>query len=120
MYDIYIVTMDTKLIISTLEAIYLIYTFHFMRTPLDFNILASPEHYLMKHAIGAEKTLRICPFGRIAIVPLIMLLLARNFMDIPHQYIVNAVAVAMVLSLVNLNALIYLTPIAIIEIWYYN
>jgi hypothetical protein len=49
-----------------------------------------------------------------------MLLLARNFMDIPHQYIVNAVAVAMVLSLVNLNALIYLTPIAIIEIWYYN
>ena len=112
--------MDTKLIMSALEAIYLIYTFHFMNTSIDFNILASPEHYLMKHAIGAEKTLRICPFGRIAIIPLIMILLARNLVDIPHQYIVNAVAVAMVLSLVNLNALIYLIPIAIIEIWYYN
>ena len=120
MYDIYIVNMDTKLILSILEAIYLIYTFHFMNTTLDFNILASPEHYLMKHAIGSAKTLRICPFGRLAIVPLIMLILARNFMDIPHQYIVNAVAVAMMLSLVNLNAFVYLTPVAVIELWYYS
>ncbi len=112
--------MDTKLILSILEAMYLIYTFHLMNTSLDFNILASPEHYLMKHAIGAEKTLRICPFGRIAIIPLIMLLLVRNFTNIPHQYIVNAVTIAMVLSLVNLNAFVYLIPVAVIEIWYYN
>ncbi|MEE8598940.1 MAG: hypothetical protein V3S69_05445 [Dehalococcoidales bacterium] len=112
--------MDTKLILSILEAIYLVYTFHFMRTTLDFNVLASPQHYLMRHEIGSAKTLRICPFGRIAIIPLIMLLLVRNFMDIPHQYIVNAVTIAMVLSLVNLNAFVYLIPVAVIEIWYYN
>ena len=112
--------MDTKLILSILEAIYLVYTFHFMRTTLDFNVLASPQHYLMRHEIGSAKTLRICPFGRIAIIPLIMLLLVRNFMNIPHQYIVNAVTIAMVLSLVNLNAFVYLIPVAVIEIWYYN
>ena len=53
--------MDTKLIMSALEAIYLIYTFHFMNTSIDFNILASPEHYLMKHAIGAEKNIKDLP-----------------------------------------------------------
>ena len=41
--------------------------FHFFKTSIDFNILASPEGWLFEHLIGNEKGLRICPFGRIAI-----------------------------------------------------
>ena len=110
--------MDIKLAISILEAIYLMYTFYFLKTSIDFNIFASSEHYLLKHEIGTKYTFRICKFGQIAIIPFIVLLLARNFIEIPKKYISSAVKLAVLLSLMNLNAVVYLLPIFIIEFLY--
>lgn len=110
-----------KIIISIVESIYLIYMFLFFKTSIDFNILPSAKSWLFKHLIGDEYGVRICPFGQIAIFGLIFLLLARNYFDIPNNYIFYALIISFILSLSNLNALAYLTPVWIIEfILYYK
>ena len=68
--------------ISIIESIYLIYMFLFLKTSIDFNILASPKGWLFEHLIGNTRSLRICPFGRIAIFALIFVLIMRNFITI--------------------------------------
>jgi len=108
--------MNLKLAISILETIYLSYMFYFFKTGSDFNILKSPEGYFFKHLIGDEVGLRICLFGRIIIIPLLILLLIRNFVKIPEWYITGALTVAFVMSFMNINALIYLLPVFIIEL----
>ena len=101
-----------------LESLYLIIMFHFFKTSIDFNILASPEGWLFEHLIGNEKGLRICPFGRIAIFVLIFILIIRNYFNIP-QYVINiSLIIAFILSLINLNAIIYILPVLITEIYY--
>lgn len=105
-----------KLYVSLIESLYLIYMFHFFETSIDFNWFVSPQSYWFKHLIGNEKGLRICPFGRIAIFILIFIILIRNYIDIP-QYIINIILVAaFILSLMNLNAVIYMLPIYILEV----
>ena len=107
--------MNLKLAISILETSYLSYMFYFFKTGSDFNILKSPEGYFFKHLIGDEVGLRICLFGRIIIIPLLILLLIRNFYKIPEWYITGALVIAFVMSFMNLNALIYLLPVFILE-----
>jgi hypothetical protein len=108
-----------KLYISLIESIYLIFMFHFFETSLDFNALIGPlfnipKNEIFEHLIGNEKGLRICPFGRIAIFGLIFILLIRNYIQIP-QYIINIILIiTFILSLMNINAVIYLLPIFII------
>lgn len=103
------------LIGSLLEAMYLSYMFHFFKTSVDFNIFESPRTLFFKHATGSAKVCRICPFGQYAIWILIVLLVLRCFMEIPQQYILVAIAIALIISLVNLNAFVYLVPVALIE-----
>ena len=103
------------LLLSLLEALYLSYTFHFLKTSVDFNILDSPQTLFFKHATGNAKVCRICPFGQYAIWILIVLLVLRCFMEIPQQYILVAIAIALIISLVNLNAFVYLIPVVLIE-----
>lgn len=102
-------------IISLLEALYLSYTFHFLKTSVDFNILDSPQTLFFKHATGNAKVYRICPFGQYAIWVLIVLLILRCYVEIPQQYILAAVTLALIISLVNLNAFVYLIPVVLIE-----
>ena len=107
-----------KLYISILESIYLIIMFHFLKTSIDFNILASPKGAWFEHLIGNEKGLRICPFGRVAILALIFVLIVRNYVNIP-QYVINiSLIIAFILSLMNLNAVVYILPILITEYFY--
>ena len=107
-----------KLYISILESIYLIIMFHFLKTSIDFNILASPKGVWFEHLIGNEKGLRICPFGRVAILALIFVLIVRNYINIP-QYVINiSLIIAFILSLINLNAVVYLLPVLLTEIYY--
>ena len=107
-----------KLYISILESLYLIIMFHFFKTSIDFNILASPNGWWFEHLIGDEKGLRICPFGRVAILVLIFVLIVRNYVNIP-QYIINiSLIIAFILSLINLNAVVYLLPVLLTEIYY--
>lgn len=111
-----------KLYISLLESIYLIYMFHFFKTSIDCNAFVDPlfnipKNDIFKHLIGNEKGLRICPFGRIAIFGLIFIIIIRNCIQIP-QYIINiALVIALILSFMNINAIVYLLPIFVIEIW---
>jgi hypothetical protein len=62
--------------------------FLFLKTSIDFNIMASPKGWLFEHLIGDTRSLRICPFGRIAIFALIFVLIMRNFITIT-PYLVN-------------------------------
>ena len=103
------------LAISLLEALYLSYTFHFLKTSVDFNIIDSPQTLFFKHATGNVKVCRICPFGQYAIWVIIVLLLLRCYLKIPQQYVLVAIAIALIISLVNLNAFVYLVPVALIE-----
>lgn len=107
-----------RLNISIIESLYLVYIFHFFKTSMDFNILSSPKGWLFAHLIGDEYGLRICPFGRIAIFALIFVLIARHYFEISDNFIRFALLVSFVLSLMNLNAVVYLIPVWIIELYY--
>jgi hypothetical protein len=106
-----------KLYISFLEGLYLLYMFNYFETKKDFNWLVYKwDNKFMKHLNGNVYGLRICPFGRIAILFLITLLLLRNFVEIKQIYILYAIYFALILSsLLNWNALVYILPIYIIE-----
>ena len=96
--------------IRILEALYLIYMFNFFETSVDFNVFSSPDHRFFKHLIGNKKGNRICPFGHVAIFALVAVLLFGS-----RPLIRCSLAIAFILSLMNLNALVYLLPIFILE-----
>ena len=77
--------------------------FHFLQTSVDFNFMESPTTSFFKHAVGNEKTYRICPFGQYAIFLLIAVLLGRNIFSIFKFFVIISVA------------LIYLLPVIIVE-----
>ena len=103
------------LVVSIAEAVYLSYTFHFLKTSVDFNVLGSPSNLFFKHAIGNAKVCRICPFGQYAILGLIALLVLRSFVNVHPKYVPMSVALALFLSLINLNALVDLIPVVLAE-----
>ena len=107
------------LYISLIESIYLIYMFHFLTTTVDFNFMESPTGDFFKHAIGDEKTYRICPFGQYAIFLLIAILIGRNFLYISNFFVITSIIIASLLSLMNMNALVYLLPVVITEAYQY-
>ena len=107
--------MKNILTISLVESLYLIYTFHFLRTSVDFNIVASPEHWALKHLVGNEKGLRICLFGRVAIVALIAVLLLRNYVIIPQYAMITILIIAFFFFFLNMKALVYMIPIFLLE-----
>ena len=107
------------LTISIVESVYLTYMFHFLQTSVDFNFMESPTTSFFKHAVGNEKTYRICPFGKYAIVLLIAVLLGRNLISISKFFVAVSMGIALFLSLMNMNALIYLLPVVIVEGVYY-
>lgn len=106
------------MIVSIFESVYLIFMFIFFKTTVDFNVLRSPGGKWFKHLIGDEYGNRICPFGKVAIFALIFVLLIRHYIKIPQYFINLALIVAFVLSLMNMNAVVYLIPIFLIE--YFN
>ena len=112
-------TKNKNLLISLLESIYLIYMFHFLKTTTDFNILASPQNWIFKHLIGNEEGLRICPFGRIVIIPFIIILILRNlsFISIPKYFMNMLLVLSFILSWMNMNAVVYFIPVWIVEIF---
>jgi uncharacterized membrane protein len=79
--------------------------------------MASPKGWLFEHLIGDTRSLRICPFGRIAIFALIFVLIMRNFIIIPSYSINVFLGIAVILSFINLNALVYLIPVLLLEFY---
>ena len=105
-----------KIIISFCQSLYLIYMFHYFKTSIDFNLTASSDNWLFGHPSGDEYSLRICPFGRIAIFPLIFIILGRHYLKISKKKIKFFFILSFILSLMNLNAIVYLIPIWFIEL----
>ena len=104
--------------ISLIESTYLIFMFLFFKTTMDFNVLRSPNGWWFNHLVGEEYGLRICPFGRVAIFALIFVLILRHYVKIPEWFIYLALVISFVLSLMNMNAIVYLIPIMLIEYLY--
>lgn len=102
---------------SIIEGVYLVYMFLFFKTSIDFNVLSSPKGWWFEHLIGNEYGVRICPFGQVAIFALIFLLIIRHYIKIPMKYINTALIISFILSLMNMNALVYLLPIWLYEIY---
>ena len=73
---------------------------------VDFNVFSSPDHRFFKHLIGNKKGNRICPFGHVAIFALVAVLLFGS-----RPLIRCSLVIAFILSLMNLNALVYLIPV---------
>jgi len=78
--------------------------------------MESPTTSFFKHAVGNEKTCRICPFGQYAIFLLIAILLGRNVISMSKFFVIVSIGIAAFLSLLNMNALIYLLPVMIVEV----
>ena len=111
---------QSLLFISITESIYLIYTFYFFHTTLDFNLIHHKYFdniKILKHLQGNEKGLRICLFGRIILPIFICFLLLRNYHPSLNQYWLSIIIISFILSLLNMNAFVYLLPIWIIEIY---
>lgn len=128
------------LLVSIGEVIYLIYMFYFFRTKVDFNLLIyepelqdnflkSMEKYrtkITKFIINTNKKyfnhyrddeIKICLFGRIVIILLLMFLILRHFIRTPNYITIIVFIITFILSLMNINALVYLLPIFAIEIY---
>ncbi len=90
--------------------------FHFFKTSIDFNVLSSPKGWLFEHLIGDEYGLRICTFGRIAIFALIFIIIGRHYFELPENLTLFALFISFMISLINLNAVVYLLPIWLIEL----
>ena len=88
---------------------------------IDFNLILGnfcnnlflPKGQFFQHLVGDEKGLRICPFGRVAIFALIFILIGRHFFNISNKMINIVLLISFILSLMNMNALVYLVPIYI-------
>ena len=108
------------LFISITESIYLIYMFYFFHTTIDFNLIHHNyfNHIkILKHIQGNEKGLRICLFGRLLLPLFICFLLLRNYDPSINQYWLSIIITSFILSLLNMNAIVYLLPIWIIELY---
>ena len=104
--------------ISLVESVYLIFMFLFFKTTMDFNVLRSPTGWWFEHLVGDRNGLRICPFGRVAIFALIFVLILRHYVKIPKWFIYLALGISLVLSFMNMNAVVYLIPIWLVEYLY--
>ena len=118
------------LLITTLEIIYLIYTFIFMKTKFYvlhpiyvFRYLEKTKgdtFNFFKHSVQKGLCLnRICPFGKVMIIVLSIYLISRYYLYTRNKNLkkINVIIliITFILSLMNMNSFIYLIPFFIIE-----
>lgn len=121
------------LLISLIEILYIYYMFHIFETKFTINnpwekfqlnylnetvserIYSFIEHPTSDSSIPESK---ICLFGKKIIYLLIFYLLIRTCLPLNLLQIINPniLLITFIISLINLNALLYLTPYFIIEI----
>ena len=111
------------LIISIIESIYLIYMFLFFKTTINFDKLTfRPRMDFNKkswfyHSNSNDYGLKICLFGQIIIFVFIAILLLRHFITIPKYIMIIAIITGLLLSFINLNSLVYISPVIIYEVY---
>lgn len=122
--------MFSKSILSMITAFYIFYMFIIFKTTISLN---HPFELLLSknlnnihntnqftHTINNNYESKICPFGRKAIYILIAFLLYRTYnKNISKKINLLVLLITVFVSLLNLNAFIYLLPYIIIEVKYF-
>jgi hypothetical protein len=116
------------LLISIVEVIYVYYILNYFKTkysihhPLEYIVINKlPEFF--KHPMGVyEYNNKICPFGHFASNLLVLYLLIRYLILTRTTYKLKninltIIIITAVLSLLNMNAFIYLIPFFILEFY---
>ena len=129
-----------SILITIAEITYLIYMFYFFKTKVDFNtitpgpelidsffsIIEEQRTKLSKSIIENRKIylnhydgerVKICLFGRYVIVLLFIFFIIRHFVTIPNYVTKIVLTITFLLSLINMNALVYLLPMFFIELY---
>ena len=112
-----------NIVISIIESLYLIYMFLFFKTSINFDTFTFrprinvSEDSSFFHSNGNEYGSKICPFGKSIIFLFVAILLLRNYISIPKYIMVATIVIAILMSFINLNALVYILPVIIYEIW---
>lgn len=113
------------MIISIVEAIYIVFILKYFKTSYSFNhpleiYVVGLNNYL-KHPINSDKyENKICKLGHKLSFYFAFYIIFRHF--IPNNYlsIINPyiIYISIILSLLNLNAFIYLLPIFLFELFF--
>ena len=114
--------LDNKmLIISIIEAVYIIFMFRYFKTTYSFNYL--PLKFLdnslyLQHQKYATSTAEshICPFGHDMAFIIGAFLILRNFIPCFMEYNTCILSLILIGCFLNLNAVMYILPVIVIEI----
>ena len=117
--------MNKLLILSFIQAIYIIYILNFFKTKYSLaHPLSNFSSNYFKHPIGIhnEAISNICEFGHQASWFLALFVLIRGFFinKINRNISIFILIFTVAFSLLNLNAFVYLIPHFIIEIYLLN
>ena len=103
--------------------IYLIFIFRYFKTtisfthPLEFIIMNKSSQYF-KHSLSyGEYESKICPFGHDAIIALAIFILLRLKFKVLTKVSKFVLIMTFIISLLNLNAVIYLIPYFLFELF---
>ncbi len=129
------------MLVSLIEIVYLFYMFYYFKTDIDFNRV-SPVSYFFNmffNLIEEQKTnftdsiienrkiylnhydgksVKVCLFGRYMILLLFLFFIARHFIMIPKHITKIILTITLLLSMININALVYLLPVLFIEVYF--
>ena len=120
-----------KPFLSLLELLYLYYMFIIFKTtftinhPLETKMINKlnkiSDKKIFYHPISSSKyESKICPFGKKVIYLLLLFLIYRIFNpNLPKKINLWILIITIFMSLLNLNALLYILPYIIIEINYF-
>ena len=89
--------------------------FRFFKTSINFSKGTFNSDFF-HHSLGDQRELRICPFGRVAIFGLIFILISRHFILYPKKFIIFVWVITVLLSTMNMNAVMYLLPVELVEL----
>lgn len=108
--------------ISLFEAFYILYMFLFFKTKYSIHhpleVYITGYHQSLFHPINTQNyESKICPFGKNIIWLLILFLIYRSLYTIPKKYSKIVLFLTLLLSTMNMNALVYLLPYYIIELY---
>lgn len=108
------------LIISVIEAVYVIYMFRYFKTTYSFNYL--PLQFLdnslyLKHQKNTTNTpeSHICLFGHDMAFVIAAFLILRNFIPCLMEYNTCILSLILIGCFLNLNAIAYILPVILIE-----
>lgn len=107
------------LLLRVMEIIYLLYMFLLFKTSLDFNLYTQgmlAKSKLFKHLEQNQYGNRICLFGHIMIILLCIFIILREIYPLPQYLTWIVLIISLLLSLLNLNAVVYFIPFWTIEL----